>query len=251
MWRGDYQGLIGADIALEIPAIPINAQLFSMPIHQVMVMPGSVMTIPGMRLPFTSIVPFVVYYGPVELPQSTLTLPTVTITVGGPTTTIDGNLTGMVGGVSIPLIKIPAAPGFGNSTTSPSSGFFNAGAGTASGFGNFGGGASGFWNLASATSGLSGFGNVGALGSGVANVGNTISGLYNTSTSNLATPAFNSGLLHHAGLLHHSVGTMTLNFGLANVGGNNVGGANAGIFNVGLANLGDYNIGFGNLGGAI
>ncbi|NKE29655.1 hypothetical protein FVP32_26225, partial [Mycobacterium tuberculosis] len=116
LWRGDYQGLIGADIALEIPAIPINAQLFSMPIHQVMVMPGSVMTIPGMRLPFTSIVPFVVYYGPVELPQSTLTLPTVTITVGGPTTTIDGNLTGMVGGVSIPLIKIPAAPGFGNST---------------------------------------------------------------------------------------------------------------------------------------
>ncbi|WP_219723411.1 hypothetical protein, partial [Klebsiella pneumoniae] len=97
------QGLIGADIALEIPAIPINAQLFSMPIHQVMVMPGSVMTIPGMRLPFTSIVPFVVYYGPVELPQSTLTLPTVTITVGGPTTTIDGNLTGMVGGVSIPI----------------------------------------------------------------------------------------------------------------------------------------------------
>ncbi len=59
-----------------------------------------------------------------------------------------------------------------------------------------------------------------------------------TRASNLATPAFNSGLLHH------SVGAMLR---VGNVGGNNVGGANAGIFNVGLANLGDYNIGFGNL----
>ncbi len=43
--------------------------------------------------------------------------------VGGPATTIDGNLTGMVGRISIPLIRF-RRPRAGNSTTSPSSGFF-------------------------------------------------------------------------------------------------------------------------------
>ncbi|WP_460688120.1 pentapeptide repeat-containing protein, partial [Mycobacterium bourgelatii] len=47
---------------------------------------------------------------------------------------------------SIPLLNVPASPGFGNTTTSPSSGFFNSGAGGGSGWGNFGAGMSGWWN---------------------------------------------------------------------------------------------------------
>ncbi|MBL7661049.1 hypothetical protein INQ28_32695, partial [Escherichia coli] len=67
-----------------------------------------------------------------------------------------------VDAINIPIIHIPATPGFGNSTGGLSSGFFNSGAGSASGFGNFGGAASGFMNLVSTTSGMSGFLNVGA-----------------------------------------------------------------------------------------
>ncbi|WP_142238662.1 hypothetical protein, partial [Mycobacterium tuberculosis] len=42
--------------------------------------------------------------------------------------------------------NVPASPGFGNSTTAPSSGFFNTGAGGVSGFGNVGAHTSGWFN---------------------------------------------------------------------------------------------------------
>ena len=53
-----------------------------------------------------------------------------------------------IGAIQVPSVNVPAVPGFGNTTTTPSSGFFNTGAGGGSGFGNFGAGVSGFWNQA-------------------------------------------------------------------------------------------------------
>jgi hypothetical protein len=89
-----------------------------------------------------------------------------------------------------------------NTSTTPSSGFFNSGAGGASGFLNDAGGAvsgledkfadsSGLFN--SGGPGISGLQNVGTLQSGWANLGNFMSGVYNTSILNLATQAFVSG----------------------------------------------------------
>ncbi len=53
-----------------------------------------------------------------------------------------------LGPIHIKLIDVPAVPGFGNSTSAPSSGFFNSGAGGVSGFGNFGSNMSGWFNQA-------------------------------------------------------------------------------------------------------
>lgn len=86
-----------------------------------------------------------------------------------------------VGPITVPVIHIPAAPGFGSFTTDPSSGFFNTGGGGESGIGNFGVNNSGFLNF-------------GALQSGMANLGNTISGFYNTSALGLLTPGLVSGV---------------------------------------------------------
>ncbi|WP_414627766.1 pentapeptide repeat-containing protein, partial [Mycobacterium tuberculosis] len=158
---------------------------------------------------------------------------------------------------SIPLINIPPTPGIGNSTITPSSGFFNAGAGGGSGFGNFGAGTSGWWNQAhTALAGAgSGFANVGTLHSGVLNLGSGVSGIYNTSTLGVGTPALVSGLgnVGHqlSGLLSggSAVNPVTvLNIGLANVGSHNAGFGNVGEVNLGAANLGAHNLGFGNIG---
>ncbi|KAA1251552.1 hypothetical protein F0Q45_03735 [Mycobacterium simiae] len=84
-----------------------------------------------------------------------------------------------------------------SSTTAPSSGFFNSGAGSSSGLGNVGSGLSGFWNAVPNASlgGTSGFQNYGPLQSGVLNLGNTISGIGNTGLG-LLTAAFKSGFAH-------------------------------------------------------
>jgi hypothetical protein len=94
--------------------------------------------------------------------------------------TITGSLD--ISAFTIPLLVIPAAPGFGNSTTSPSSGFFNSGSGGGSGFFNSGGGDSGLGNVGSDSSG---YNNDGDSLSGVANFdtagsGSQGSGIYNT-----------------------------------------------------------------------
>ncbi|CAM4433236.1 PPE family protein [third part] [Mycobacterium basiliense] len=158
---------------------------------------------------------------------------------------------------NIPLIDIPATPGFGNTTTLPSSGFFNTGAGGGSGFVNFGAGMSGWWNQAhSALAGAgSGIANVGALNSGVLNWGSAVSGVYNTSGLSVATPAFVSGFgnvgQQLSGLLSGGSAvnpTNIVNFGLANVGSANIGLGNIGDFNFGNANLGGHNLGWGNIG---
>ncbi|WP_042756043.1 hypothetical protein, partial [Mycobacterium tuberculosis] len=93
-----------------------------------------------------------------------------------------------------------------NSTTTPSSGFFNSGDGSASGFGNVGPGISGLWNQVpnALQGGVSGIYNVGQLASGVANLGNTVSGFNNTSTVGHLTAAFNSGV--------NNIGQMLLGF---------------------------------------
>ncbi|WP_264033454.1 pentapeptide repeat-containing protein, partial [Mycobacterium riyadhense] len=56
------------------------------------------------------------------------------------------NLDLTLGPINLNPIHNPAVPGFGNSTSAPSSGFFNSGAGGVSGFGNFGSNMSGWFN---------------------------------------------------------------------------------------------------------
>ncbi len=74
---------------------------------------------------------------------------------------------------------IPETSGFGNSTTSPSSGFFNSGAGSASGTGTWCG-----------ASGISGYLNVGALGVRCDASSHRLGGFYNASAFGPRGPAF-------------------------------------------------------------
>ncbi|AJP81612.1 hypothetical protein K651_19600, partial [Mycobacterium tuberculosis] len=163
-----------------------------------------------------------------------------------------------VGPILINGVNIPATPGFGNTTTAPSSGFFNSGDGGVSGFGNFGAGSSGWWNQAQTevAGAGSGFANFGSLGSGVLNFGSGVSGLYNTGGLPPGTPAVVSGIGNVGEQLSglSSAGTalnqsLIINLGLADVGSVNVGFGNVGDFNLGAANIGDLNVGLGNVGG--
>ncbi len=49
----------------------------------------------------------------------------------------------LIGDIPIPIIDVPAVPGFGNATTAHRQGFFNTGGGGGSGFVNVGAGTSG------------------------------------------------------------------------------------------------------------
>ncbi|MEQ6326436.1 PPE domain-containing protein, partial [Mycobacterium canetti] len=136
---------------------------------------------------------------------------------------------GGVGPVGIVGGNVPASPGFGNSTTAPSSGFFNTGAGGVSGFGNVGAHTSGWFNqstqaMQALPGTVSGYFNSGTLMSGIGNVGTQVSGVLS------------------GGALGGN------NFGLGNIGFDNVGFGNAGSSNFGLANMGIGNIGFANTG---
>ncbi|MDC9008301.1 hypothetical protein PR350_26765, partial [Mycobacterium marinum] len=147
--------------------------------------------------------------------------------VGGPGESLQLALSGPgVGPVVIPVAHVPAVAGFGNTTSAPSSGFFNSGTGSSSGFGNVGGG-SGWWNFASGGVGYSGVGNVGALGSGVFNLGDGVSGWVNT------IPSMGSGVGNVgdglAGLFSQGADKISVfGLGVANHGGLNVGSANVG-----------------------
>ena len=96
----------------------------------------------------------------------------VNVQIGGPNTTIGRTVT--TPGSTITVVSVPASgPGLGNSTSTPSSGFFNSGPGGGSGFYNSGGGDSGVRNTGSGNSGIA---NSGGSLSGVANVNTDGSG---------------------------------------------------------------------------
>jgi len=103
-------------------------------------------------------------------------------------------LNGGLGPINIPINF--GGPGVGNTTSAPSSGFFNSGQGSVSGFGNVGTAVSGFWNQVPETlsGAVSGSFNVGQFVSGMSNWGNAISGYANTSSLGLMTAAFDSGV---------------------------------------------------------
>jgi PPE-repeat protein len=185
----------------------------------------------------------------------------LTGTIGGAGTGISIDLAAGLGPVRIPLLDIPAAPGFFNSTQQESSGLLNSGAGGGSGFFNAGTGFSGLWNVALqalAGSGVSGMSNYGSRASGLSNLGSALSGWFNTSTLPVAEPAWVSGLanvgssvagIFHGQPLNLGLGNLgSLNLGSGNLGDGNIGYGNSGNNNVGLGNTGDGNLGFGNTG---
>ncbi|MGV0484197.1 hypothetical protein, partial [Mycobacterium kansasii] len=168
-WRGDHQGLIGISYALVVPEIPIHAGI-SIPVN--IPFGGDVgdINIPSVTIPQIQLRTYFLDIlfggvGPITTPPVRISGPEVAGVLGGPMTSIDINIDAGVGPVYFSLIDIPAAPGFGNSTSSPSSGFFNSGTGSVSGFGNFGVNSSGWVNFGSGSSGVQ---NVGALQSGLA-----------------------------------------------------------------------------------
>ncbi|WP_265349288.1 pentapeptide repeat-containing protein, partial [Mycobacterium tuberculosis] len=259
---------VGGNIISGIPTLsttgPVHAvfnaasQAFNTPalnIHQIPLgfqVPGSIDAITlfpgGLTFPANSLLNLDVFVGTPGATIPAITFPEIPANADGELYVIAGD---------IPLINIPTTPGIGNTTTVPSSGFFNTGAGGGSGFGNFGANMSGWWNQAhTALAGAgSGIANVGTLHSGVLNLGSGLSGIYNTSTLPLGTPALVSGLGnvgdHLSGLLASNVGQNPItivNIGLANVGNGNVGLGNIGNLNLGAANIGDVNLGFGNIG---
>ncbi|MGV0494902.1 PPE domain-containing protein, partial [Mycobacterium kansasii] len=144
-WRGDYQGT-GLSYSITIPAIPVNIQesyTLDVPFEvdigpqtiPSFVIPEQAVTVLGLNL---------LSVGPITFPDIHITGPVLSFEIGP--TTLRLNATGAIGPIKIPIIDIPATPGFGNSTSSPSSGFFNSGTGSVSGFGNFGVNSSGWVN---------------------------------------------------------------------------------------------------------
>ena len=83
-----------------------------------------------------------------NVPAFVITIADPQIVIGDPGFSIFGGVSGSVGPISVP-IDIGGGPGFGSTTSTPSSGFFNTGAGGNSGFGNSGIGNSGFQNVSS------------------------------------------------------------------------------------------------------
>ncbi len=183
--------LSGGTNAVTIPGFAINPFGLNVPLSG----GTNAVTIPGFAInPFGLNVPLSGGTSPVTIPGFTI-----------PGSPLNLTANGGLGPINIP-INITSAPGFGNSTTTPSSGFFNSGDGSASGFGNVGPGISGLWNQVpnALQGGVSGIYNVGQLASGVANLGNTVSGFNNTSTVGHLTAAFNSGV--------NNIGQMLLGF---------------------------------------
>ncbi|ARG68626.1 hypothetical protein B1T47_05740, partial [Mycobacterium kansasii] len=160
-WRGDHQGLIGISYGITIPAVPAHID-GRIPVAIPMTMSSSdtifhAVTIPQFPASFLGVA---LHSQPVTIPAFTITGPAATAILGGPIDALVIHTAGGIGPARLSFIDIPAAPGFGNSTSSPSSGFFNSGMGSVSGFGNFGVNSSGWVNFGSGSSGVQ---NVGAL----------------------------------------------------------------------------------------
>ncbi|WP_264991436.1 hypothetical protein, partial [Mycobacterium kiyosense] len=206
LWRGDNQGQYGIYYAITIPeiqaylnfAMPVNIPI-TVSITDIQINPLKIPTITFSGLDSGLGGDVAGSLGPINIygenPGDPIFIhfgdqPLLKLNIGNP----DGSTVVTIGGtaglgpITIPLIDLGGAPGYGNSTTNPSSGFFNSGAGGVSGFGNFGANISGWQNAATGFGGVSGFRNVGAQQSGLLNWGNTLSGVYNTSGTDLSTP---------------------------------------------------------------
>ncbi|NKE29403.1 hypothetical protein FVP32_24950, partial [Mycobacterium tuberculosis] len=120
LWSGNYQGLIGLHAALAIPEIALTFGV-DIPIHIPINIDAGVVTLQGFSIVAAE---NNIDFTPIIIPTINITLPTAAITVGGPTTSIGITASAGIGSITIPIIDIPATSGFGNSTTSPSSGFF-------------------------------------------------------------------------------------------------------------------------------
>ncbi|WP_373176045.1 hypothetical protein, partial [Mycobacterium marinum] len=168
-WRGDHQGLADISYGITIPEIPAHIE-GTIPLAVPVTMTSTNTVIHAVTIPVfdAGFLGIPIDAGPVTIPAIVITGPTLTGIIGSPTSAININTGQHVGPIRLSFLDIPAAPGFGNSTTNPSSGFFNLGQGTVSGFGNLGARTSGFLNVGS---GISGVQNVGALQSGLANLG--------------------------------------------------------------------------------
>ena len=230
--KGDYQGLWGFSGAGVLPdtAIPINLRV---PIYLDIPITGTLGTVTVESFTVPAVIIDATFFGdlparlidvrPITISSISIDLPAIGLRIGtGPGPLIDMVGTGGLLPLSLPPIDIAVGPGFGNSTSTPSSGFFNSGAGGNSGFGNFGAGLSGWFN--SNMTGLfggSGTQNSGGQFSGFANLGNAVSGLANIA---LSPTALTSGLSLSA-----------INLGVGNVGTGNVGLGNWGVNNLGAA----------------
>ncbi|WP_415823776.1 hypothetical protein, partial [Mycobacterium basiliense] len=165
-WRGTSQGLIGADYTITIPQIPltigasgflklpITGEISTMTINPITLhgeggsgipliahftLLGSTQStsidIPGTSLSFD--LPSLPISIGVDINDevSAITTPTIWINpitfddflVGSDTTPLTANIAGGLGPVTIPVLQLSAMPGLGNSTSVPSSGFFNSG----------------------------------------------------------------------------------------------------------------------------
>ena len=210
IWRDDYQGPFSADYTVTIPQFPaVNLDVEHSAEYPHSRQPRRPA---GLRLqsgsdprPFRWSVVVKTWanadISAIQVPTITGTLPTITANIGDPngSTALNIAIHSSGGPIRIPLLHIPAAPGFGNDTTSPSSGFFHSGAGGASGFGNLGANTSGLFDWEAL--GSSGVNNVGALSSGFANLGHTVSGLFNASSA--ANPFHDAG--QHVGVAQHQL----------------------------------------------
>ncbi|RHW78663.1 pentapeptide repeat-containing protein, partial [Mycobacterium tuberculosis] len=152
------------------------------------------LTIPGFTIPGGTLIPQL----PLGLGLSGGTPPFDLPTVVIDRIPVELHASTTIGPVSLPIFGFGGAPGFGNDTTAPSSGFFNTGGGGGSGFSNSGSGMSGVLNAISdpLLGSASGFANFGTQLSGILNRGAGISGVYNTGTLGLVTSAFVSGFMN-------------------------------------------------------
>ncbi len=151
---------------------------FTIPLYLIDIGLPVSLTIPGFTIPGGTLIPTLPLglalsngIPPVDIPA--IVLDRILLDLHADTT---------IGPINVPIAGFGGVPGFGNSTTLPSSGFFNTGAGGGSGFSNTGAGMSGLLNAMSdpLLGSASGFANFGTQLSGILNRGAGISGVYNT-----------------------------------------------------------------------
>nr|WP_287041610.1 hypothetical protein [Mycobacterium sp.] len=148
--------------------------------------------VPVSGLPISLQIPLRSALEPIQVPQIKLASIPLDLTVGSDTTFLTVGLAGGSGPITVPVSQLLPMPGIWNSTTTPSSGFFNTGLGNVSGFGNIGDTISGLWNVGSRISGFENYG--GELLSGLTNLGSVMSGIGNTSTLAMAVAGLVSGV---------------------------------------------------------
>ncbi|WP_044081678.1 PPE family protein, partial [Mycobacterium canettii] len=130
---------------IDIPAATLNFPGFTIPLDPIDIGLPVSLTIPGFTIPGGTLIPTLPLglalsngIPPVDIPA--IVLDRILLDLHADTT---------IGPINVPIAGFGGAPGFGNSTTLPSSGFFNTGAGGGSGFSNTGAGMSGLLNAMS------------------------------------------------------------------------------------------------------